>query len=143
MFIITSNSPKTGARFSENQSALKLENRKRSPCSPRAPNLLHVLPSRMVGWNELCNSVVHIVQDDFQAGAILILNLRALWSFSDGGNKPRQSTSQHQRVSSGALCHCIQNWKKNHKDVNMKYKTPNQPLNAREYLFGLQNCIPV
>ena len=43
------------ARFSENQSAPKLENRKTSPCSPRAPNLLHVLPSRMVGWNELCN----------------------------------------------------------------------------------------
>ena len=48
-------SPRTGARFSENQSAPKLENRKTSPCSPRAPNLLHVLPSRMVGWNELCN----------------------------------------------------------------------------------------
>ena len=47
-------SPRTGARFSENQSAPKLENRKTSPCSPRAPNLLHVLPSRMVGWNELC-----------------------------------------------------------------------------------------
>ena len=47
--------PRTGARFSENQSAPKLENRKTSPCSPRAPNLLHVLPSRMVGWNELCN----------------------------------------------------------------------------------------
>ena len=30
-------------------------NRKTSPCSPRALNLLHVLPSRMVGWNELCN----------------------------------------------------------------------------------------
>ena len=41
-------------KFSENQSAPKLENRKTSPCSPRAPNLLHVLPSRMVGWNDLC-----------------------------------------------------------------------------------------
>ena len=47
--------PRTGARFSENQTAPKLENRKTSPCSPRAPNILHVLPSRMVGWNELCN----------------------------------------------------------------------------------------
>ena len=28
---------------------------KTSPCSPRAPNLLHVLPSRMVGWNEFCS----------------------------------------------------------------------------------------
>ena len=26
-----------------------------SPCSPRAPNLLHVLPSRMVGWHNLCS----------------------------------------------------------------------------------------
>ena len=42
-------------KFSENHSAPKLENRKTSPCSPRAPNLLHVLPSRMVGWNKLCN----------------------------------------------------------------------------------------
>ena len=47
--------PRIGAVFSENQSAPKLENRKTSPCSPRAPNLLHVLPSRMVGWNKLCN----------------------------------------------------------------------------------------
>ena len=38
-----------------NQSAPQLENRKTSPCSPRAPNLLHVLPYRMVGWNKLCN----------------------------------------------------------------------------------------
>ena len=35
--------------------APKLENRKTSRCSPRALNLLHVLPSRMVGWNKLCN----------------------------------------------------------------------------------------
>ena len=48
-------SPRTRAQFSENKSAPKLENRKKSPCPPRAPNLLHVLPSRMVGWNELCN----------------------------------------------------------------------------------------
>ena len=48
-------SPRTRARFSENQSAPKLENRKTSSCSPRAPNLLHVLPPRMIGWNELCS----------------------------------------------------------------------------------------
>ena len=42
-------------KFSENQSAPKLENRKTSPCSPCAPNLLHVLPSRMVGWHKLCS----------------------------------------------------------------------------------------
>ena len=30
-------------KFSENQSAPRLENRKTSPCSPCAPNLLHVL----------------------------------------------------------------------------------------------------
>ena len=70
-------------RFSENRSTPKLENRStsqlehgsprtgahlswrtrehlrtspsflRSPCSPRAPNLLHVLPARLVGWNDL------------------------------------------------------------------------------------------
>ena len=33
----------------ENQRAPKLETRKTSPCSPRAPNLLHVLLSRIVG----------------------------------------------------------------------------------------------
>ena len=42
-------------KFSESQRAPKLENRKTSPCSPRAPNLLHMLPSQMVGWNKLCS----------------------------------------------------------------------------------------
>ena len=71
------------SRFSDNRSTPKLENRStsqlehgsprtgahlswrtrehlrtspsflRSPCSPRAPNLLHVLPARLVGWNDL------------------------------------------------------------------------------------------
>ena len=36
-------------KFSENQSAPKLENRKTSSCSPCAPNLLHVLLSRIAG----------------------------------------------------------------------------------------------
>ena len=58
-------SPRTRARFSENQTTPKLENRKTSPCSPCAPNLLHVLPSQMVGWNELCNSVF---KSSWQAG---------------------------------------------------------------------------
>ena len=31
---------------------------KTSPCSPCVPNLLHVLPSRMLGWNKLCNPVI-------------------------------------------------------------------------------------
>ena len=60
-------SPRTRARFSKNQSAPKLENRRTpqwrtSPCSPRVPipNLLHLLPSRMVGWNELCNPATYI-----------------------------------------------------------------------------------
>ena len=42
-------------RLSEHQRAPKLENKKTCPCSPRAPNLLHVLPSRMAGWIKLCN----------------------------------------------------------------------------------------
>ena len=42
-------------KFSENQSAPKLENRKTSPCSPCSPNLLHVLVSRTVGYHNLCN----------------------------------------------------------------------------------------
>ena len=46
--------PRTGAWFSENQSAPMLENRKTSPCSP---NLLHVLPSQRVGWHKLCSPV--------------------------------------------------------------------------------------
>ena len=48
-------SPRTGARFSENQSAPKLENRKTSPCSPCAPNLLHVLISRILGYHNFCS----------------------------------------------------------------------------------------
>ena len=42
-------------KFSENQSAPKLENRKTSPCSPCAPNLLHVLMSRTTGYHNLCS----------------------------------------------------------------------------------------
>ena len=42
-------------KFSENQSAPKLENRKTSPCSPCAPNLLHVLVSRILGYHNLCS----------------------------------------------------------------------------------------
>ena len=42
-------------KFSENQSASKLESWKTSPCSPPAPNLFHALPSRLVGWHKLCN----------------------------------------------------------------------------------------
>ena len=41
-------------KFSVNQSAPKLENRKTSPCSPCAPNLLHVLVSWILGYN-LCS----------------------------------------------------------------------------------------
>ena len=41
--------------ISENQSAPKLENRKTSPCSPCAPNLLHVLVSRILGHHNLCS----------------------------------------------------------------------------------------
>ena len=42
-------------KFSENQSAPKLENRKTSPCSPCALNLLHVLVSRILGYHNLCS----------------------------------------------------------------------------------------
>ena len=42
-------------KFSENQSAPKLENMKTSPCSPCAPNLLHVLVSRIPGYHNLCS----------------------------------------------------------------------------------------
>ena len=62
--------PRTGARFSENQSAPKLENRKTSPCSPRAPNLLHVLPSRMVGWNDLCTPADSVSDPDYTVMSI-------------------------------------------------------------------------
>ena len=47
-------------RFSENQSAPKLENRKTSPCSPCAPNLLHVLVSRIPGYHNLCSPVLYL-----------------------------------------------------------------------------------
>ena len=39
-----------------------MENRRTTPCFPRAPNLLHVLPSRMEGWNNLCTPA-HTDQD--------------------------------------------------------------------------------
>ena len=48
-------------KFSENQSAPKLENRKTSPCSPCAPNLLHVLMSRTTGYHNLCSPDSHQV----------------------------------------------------------------------------------
>ena len=41
--------------MSENQSAPKLENRKTSPCSPCAPNLLHVLVTGILGYHNLCS----------------------------------------------------------------------------------------
>ena len=44
-------------KFSENQSAPKLENRKTSPCFPCAPNLLHMLVSRIPGYHNLCSPV--------------------------------------------------------------------------------------
>ena len=47
-------------KFSENQSAPKLENRKTSPCSPCAPNLFHVLVSRIPGYHNLCSPVVAV-----------------------------------------------------------------------------------
>ena len=42
-------------KFSENQSAPKLENRKTSPYSRCAPNLLHMLISRIPGYHNLCS----------------------------------------------------------------------------------------
>ena len=48
-------------KFSKNQSAPKLENRKTSPCSPCAPNLLHVLISRIPGYHNLCSPVASLV----------------------------------------------------------------------------------
>ena len=44
-------------KFSENLSAPNVENRKTSPCSQCAPNLLHVLVSRIVGYHNLCSPV--------------------------------------------------------------------------------------
>ena len=56
-------------KFSENQSAPKLENRKTSPCSPCAPNLLHVLLSRIPGYHNLCSPsifffILHLISED-------------------------------------------------------------------------------
>ena len=59
-------------KFSENQSAPKLENRKTSPCSPCALNLLQVLLSRILGYHNLCSPGDHNVcvggHDDFVGG---------------------------------------------------------------------------
>ena len=46
-------------KFSENQSAPKFENRKTSRYSSCAPNLLHVLVSRILGYHNLCSPVSH------------------------------------------------------------------------------------
>ena len=48
-------------KFSENQSAPKLENRKTSPFSPCAPNLLHVLVSRIPGYHNFCSPALTFV----------------------------------------------------------------------------------
>ena len=49
-------------KFSENQSAPKLENRKTSPCYPCAPNLLHVLVSWILGYHNLCCPVINVIK---------------------------------------------------------------------------------
>ena len=68
-------------KFSENQSAPKLENRKTSPCSPCAPNLPHVLLSRIPGYHNLCSpdwgqvsigGKIIILWGDFELGARLL-----------------------------------------------------------------------
>ena len=61
-------------KFSENQSAPKLKNRKTSPCSPCAPNLLHVLLSRIPGYHNLCSPVLHAsFQDNSEHRFVLIV----------------------------------------------------------------------
>ena len=74
-------------KFSENQSAPKLENRKTSPCSPCAPNLLHVLVSQIPGYHNLCSPVVNIkiVEPTWQQFVF----------------KPERQLSRHQRVDDG------------------------------------------
>ena len=52
-------------KFSENQSAPKLENRKTSPCSSCAPNLLHVLVSRILGYHNLCSPAYHLFRLEY------------------------------------------------------------------------------
>ena len=59
--------PRTGARFSENLSAPKLENRKTSPCSPRAPipdgRMAQIMqPCQEKHLDEKINDVVHPVE---------------------------------------------------------------------------------
>ena len=49
-------------KFSDNQSTPKLENRKTSPCSPCAPNLLHVLVFWILGYHNLCSPVTRNVR---------------------------------------------------------------------------------
>ena len=70
-------------KFSENQSAPKLENRKTSPCSPCAPNVLHVLVSRILGYHNLCSPAA---MQDFWVRArvhpnnsIIFTSLASLW----------------------------------------------------------------
>ena len=58
-------------KFSENQSTPKLENRKTSPC---APNLLHVLVSRIPGYHNLCSPG----QEHFSCK---IRNVSVFWPF--------------------------------------------------------------
>ena len=49
-------------KFSENQSAPKLEIRKTSPFSPCALNLLHVLISRIPGYHNLCSPDLFLIR---------------------------------------------------------------------------------
>ena len=58
-------------KFSENQSAPKLENRKTSPRSPCAPNLLHVLVSWIPGYHNLCSPAANLnrlILNSYQVG---------------------------------------------------------------------------
>ena len=72
-------------KFSENQGAPKLENRKTSPCSLCAPNLLHVLPSRMVGWRNLCNPAVDMQKLLFLSNQTCHLHVCLAQQFNEKG----------------------------------------------------------
>ena len=71
-------------KFSENQSAPKLEKGKTSPCSPCAPNLPHVLLSRIPGYHNLCSPGIALL---FSFSSTLIVGCISFMSGNEKENK--------------------------------------------------------
>ena len=89
-----------------------MENRRTSPFSPRAPNLLQVLPSRMEGWNDLCTPacicvwVLRMMADGSGGGVCIHL------FFAPGEVKLQLEGHKHTNINTNTNTNTITHTKK-------------------------------